>query len=359
MHVSLVIPVFNAAAYLSRCLASITAQTHAELECVLIDDGSTDGSLKMAEEFIAAYSGPVAFRLLRHDCNRGQSAARNTGIRATTGDYLYFVDSDDEIWPDAVAQFVACVGAGDVDFAVGEIDFAGGGVSRWPIRMAAGLHQGREAILGSYLRSDWHTLAGNRFVRRRFLVEHDLFFTEGLVHEDDLWTLMLACRAQTMGVVKGPTYLCRIRAGSTMTSNHARRFDNWLQILCKMEDYVSAEGLGARPDVLKFFAVRRAELVGRARQAGLDARAVYQRDVRAGRPFDWRTFRSMGIGWKIRYLHSLFPLVIGYTYLNQAMRGVSRLAKIRKRLGTPWRVMAENRARRMAKTVCLFLSETT
>lgn len=337
MKVSIIIPVFNAALYLQRCLDSIMAQSHAEVECLLIDDGSTDGSLALAEQIIAAYSGTVAFQLLHHDRNRGQSAARNTGIRAATGEYLYFVDSDDEIWPEAVSRFVACTHAGDVDFAVGEIDFEGGGFSRWSIRMEAGVHRGQEAILGSYLRSDWHTLAGNRFVRQQFLREHELYFAEGLVHEDDLWTLMLACRAQTMGVVKGPTYLCHIRAGSTMTSNPARRFNNWLQILRRMENYVVAEGWGARPDILTFFAVRRAELVQRAQQAGLDARAVYRQDVRAGRPFDIRTFRSMGVGWKIRYLHSLLPLTAGYAYLNSMMRVVSGLAQIRKRLGAPWR----------------------
>ena len=192
MKITVIIPVYNAGAYLERCLASVGAQTHAEIECLLVDDGSTDGSLALAERIVEAYAGAVEFRILRHDCNRGQSAARNTGIRAATGDYLYFLDSDDEMFPDTLARFVACAGAGDLDFAVGEFEIEGGAFPRWAVRMAAGAHRGRDAILGAYLRSDWQTLVGNRFVRRRFLVDRELYFAEGLVHEDDLWTLMVA-----------------------------------------------------------------------------------------------------------------------------------------------------------------------
>lgn len=330
MKVTVIVPVYNAGPYLERCLASVAAQTHLDVQCVLVDDGSTDDSAATAERFLAAYGGPVDFRLLRHECNRGQSAARNTGIRAATGDYLYFLDSDDEIFPDTLVRFAACVGRGDVDFAVGEFEIEGGAFPRWAVRLAAGVHRGRDVILGSYLRSDWQTLVGNRFVRRRFLVDHDLYFAEGLVHEDDLWTLMLACRAESMGVVKGPTYLYRVHGDSTMTANPVRRFGAWLQILGKMEDFLGREGLGSRPDVLRFFAVRRAELVERARQAGLNAYAVYRNDVRARRPFRWSTFRGMGGGWKIRYLHSLLPVPAGYVYLAVAMWAIPWLSAARR-----------------------------
>lgn len=330
VQVTVIVPVYNAGPYLERCLASVAAQTHPDVQCVLVDDGSTDDSVASAERFLAAYGGPVDFRLLRHESNRGQSAARNTGIRAATGDYLYFLDSDDEMFPDTLARFVACAGAGDLDFAVGEFEIEGGAFPRWAVRMAAGAHRGRDAILGAYLRSDWQTLVGNRFVRRRFLVDRELYFAEGLVHEDDLWTLMVACRAETMGVVKGPTYLYRVHGHSTMTANPVRRFGAWLQILGMMEAFLGREGLGSRPDVLRFLAVRRAELVDRARQAGLNAYAVYRKDVRAGRPFRWSTFRGMGGGWKIRYLHSLLPVPVGYVYLKMAMRAVPWLGAARR-----------------------------
>lgn len=331
MKISVIIPVYDVGPYVERCLASVAAQTHLDVQCLLVDDGSTDDSVASAERFLAAYGGAVEFRILRHEINRGQSAARNTGIRAATGDYLYFLDSDDEIFPDTLARFVACAGAGDLDFAVGEFEIEGGAFPRWAVRMDAGVHRGRDAILGAYLRSDWQTLVGNRFVRRRFLVDHDLYFAEGRVHEDDLWTLMLACRAETMGVVKGPTYLYRVRGNSTMTANPMRRFEDWLHILRRMEAYLDGEGLGTRLDALRYLAVRRAELVGRARQTGLNAYAVYRREVRAGRSFDRHVFRSMGIGWKIRYLHYLFPEPVGYLVLQGAMQVVPWLAQLRLR----------------------------
>lgn len=311
-------------------MASVAAQRHPDVECILVDDGSTDDSAALAQQWIAAQAGPVRFQLLCHERNRGQSAARNTGIRAATGDYVYFLDSDDEIFPDTLARFVECAEANEMDFAVGEYEIEGGTFPRWAIRIDPGVHRGREAILGSYLRSDWQTLVGNRFVRRKFIEDHQLYFAEGLVHEDELWNLMLACKAQSMGVVKGPTYLYRIHENSTMTANPGRRFEAWLEILRRMENFVAAEGLAAQPRVLEYFAIRRTELVERAQRAGLDAYAVYRREVRASRPFDRRVFWTLRAGWKLRYVHALLPPSLGYAYLRYALRTVPRLARLRR-----------------------------
>jgi glycosyltransferase involved in cell wall biosynthesis len=329
MKASIVIPVYNAALYLDRCLASVMAQTHPDLECILVDDGSTDGSPELAAKKIAAYAGSAQFKVIRHECNRGQSAARNTGIRAATGDYVYFMDSDDEIWPDTVARFVAGVREGEADFAVGEFQIEGAGPAMLSLRLEAGMVRGRDAILTSFLRGDWHTLAGNRFVRRQWIADHHLYFAEGLVHEDELWTLMLACKAQAMGVVKGPTYLYRIHGNSTMTANPARRFDAWLQILRMMEEFIMAEGLGGDVRLLKFLAIHRSELAERASRAGRDAFEVYRLEIRRGRHFDLRVFLAMGLGWKIRYGHYLLPCPAGYVYLWCAMRALPVLAQIK------------------------------
>lgn len=98
--VSVVIPVYNTAKYLPRCLDSIIHQTYHNLEIIIIDDGSTDDSYIIAKEY--ATKDP-RIKLI-HQKNSGLSGARNTGIAKATGKYISFVDSDDEITSDFIEK---------------------------------------------------------------------------------------------------------------------------------------------------------------------------------------------------------------------------------------------------------------
>lgn len=98
MKLSIVIPVFNVAPYIADCLRSVMRQTYTgSMECLIVDDCGTDDSIAIAKQMIADYKGPIRFQILHHEWNRGLSAARNTGTEAATGEYLYYLDSDDEI----------------------------------------------------------------------------------------------------------------------------------------------------------------------------------------------------------------------------------------------------------------------
>jgi GT2 family glycosyltransferase len=97
-RVSVVIPNYNYAKTLALCLESVFAQTLAPYEVIVADDASTDGSVRIAERFPC--------RVLRAERNGGVSAARNAGVRASTGEVLFFVDSDEALAPDAVEQAV-------------------------------------------------------------------------------------------------------------------------------------------------------------------------------------------------------------------------------------------------------------
>ena len=93
MKFSIIIPVYNSSNYITRCLESIQKQTFANFECIIIDDGSTDNSLSICNE----YNKSDPRFIIIHQENKGVSAARNTGLNAATGDYIVFVDSDDFI----------------------------------------------------------------------------------------------------------------------------------------------------------------------------------------------------------------------------------------------------------------------
>ncbi len=115
--VSVIVPVYNAAAYLASTVASICAQSYRKLEILLIDDGSTDGSPQICREWAAEDS---RIRVLNHD-NCGASMTRNRGIEEATGDYIMFVDSDDLVVPTCVEQLLQAAFASDADLVVGDV----------------------------------------------------------------------------------------------------------------------------------------------------------------------------------------------------------------------------------------------
>lgn len=104
MTASIVVPVYNANKTLDRCLAAIAAQTHADLEVLLVDDGSTDDSGMICDRWAAI---DPRFRVI-HQENRGPGAARNAGLAEATGDYLFFFDSDDTMEKSLVEKTLRC-----------------------------------------------------------------------------------------------------------------------------------------------------------------------------------------------------------------------------------------------------------
>lgn len=96
--ISVIIPVYNVAAYLPECLDTALSQSYSNLQVILIDDGSTDSSGAICDEYAANDSRIVVI----HQKNGGAAAAKNAGLRVATGKYLSFVDSDDYLEPDAI-----------------------------------------------------------------------------------------------------------------------------------------------------------------------------------------------------------------------------------------------------------------
>lgn len=101
--VSIIVPAYNYAAFLGETLDSVLAQTYAEWECVVVDDGSTDATSQVAERYCGR---DRRFRLIRQN-NRGLAAARNTALRATSGKYVQLLDADDCLMPDKLDAQVA------------------------------------------------------------------------------------------------------------------------------------------------------------------------------------------------------------------------------------------------------------
>ena len=121
--VSIIIPIYNVETYIEECLQSVMRQTYkGMIECILVDDCGTDNSMKIMEQLIEVYNGPIEFKVLHHEHNRGLSAARNTGMDAACGDYVYFLHSDDWISDDCIERLTHPLDLEQYDFVAGHYE---------------------------------------------------------------------------------------------------------------------------------------------------------------------------------------------------------------------------------------------
>ena len=223
--ISVIIPVYNVRDYITECLVSVAEQTYTNnVECLIVDDCGKDDSILLAQAFVDGYEGDIDFRILRHERNRGLSAARNTGIVNARGTYVLFVDSDDTIMPDCLFHLVNVAHR----YPTAEI-IAAGAKTNWkgfekqftmekPFPDFADNPQWiARTILMRGGKDGIPVTAWNRLVKKDFLLEHKLLFREGILHEDELWNFMLAQKVRHIAFCKHDTYFYRTRPQSIMT----------------------------------------------------------------------------------------------------------------------------------------------
>lgn len=214
--VSIIIPIYNVEPYILECLQSVANQTIADkLECILVDDCGTDNSVSVAEEFLKTYSGAIHFELLRHQKNGGLSAARNTGVRASHGEYLYFLDSDDTIIPRCMEILVEMAERNQADVVIGSYITDDNRMRQFENIDYPECVSDRGRVKRMMLDYDVIPVtAANRLIRRDLLVKNDLFFKEGIIHEDNYWTFFLAKHVERMAICKEKVYYYRSTPGS-------------------------------------------------------------------------------------------------------------------------------------------------
>ncbi|WP_432929827.1 glycosyltransferase [Microbispora sp. CA-135349] len=220
-RLSVIIPIYDVEPYLAGCLASVAAQTWEDIEVVMVDDGSPDGSAGIAGGF-AARDG--RFRLV-HQANTGLGAARNTGVRHATGDYLMFLDSDDLLPAHALEYLLASLERTGSDLATGNVLRLDGRGAR-----QSAMHRAvfAAAAAGTHI-TRTHTLLRDRLVtnklwRRSFWDAHGFAFPEGVLYEDIAVALRAHFLARAVDVLPAPVYLWRRREGGgrSITQDKAR-----------------------------------------------------------------------------------------------------------------------------------------
>jgi glycosyltransferase involved in cell wall biosynthesis len=187
--VSIIIPVYQVEIYILRCLESIVEleSKGTMIECLLVDDNSPDKSMDIAYRFIDDYKGNIKFRCFHHEKNRGPSAARNTGIMAATGDFIYFMDSDDQIVPEAIVLMIKYIKKyPEVDLIEANHHFVkDGGI--YPGINRVELIKGQREIFGKSYMGKICMCSTNKLLRRQLIINESLFFVEGIYYEDLEW----------------------------------------------------------------------------------------------------------------------------------------------------------------------------
>ena len=203
--------------YLAICLKSITDQTMTDgVECILVDDCGSDRSLFIAKDFIEHYQGNVLFRIVEREKNGGLSAARNSGIDVASGEYVYFLDSDDEITPNCLEIMWSLVEKyGKVNLVQGaffEDEKYANSISNIKFPEFCTCQADIKTFLLQYLGDI--VGAQSRLIKLSFLKEHHLYFEEGIIHEDNLWTFFLSKYVRTMAYCDVCTYYHRYNPNS-------------------------------------------------------------------------------------------------------------------------------------------------
>jgi len=238
MHhkVSIVIPVYNVECYIGNCLQSVLNQTFKDFEIIIVDDRGNDNSMAVAKDILSSQASSVDYQIIQHKCNRGLSAARNSGLAASSSEYVYFLDSDDTITPLCLELLVNKADKSKSDMVIGNISVIGDdtNIPRLNTRNADddGIIEGKDLILESYIHQDFYVMAWNKLLRTSFLKGNDISFVEGLVHEDNPWTLLVTCTAQKIAFVEKDTYNYLVRENSLQTcKNFDVHFNAYLQII--------------------------------------------------------------------------------------------------------------------------------
>ncbi len=245
--VSVIVPIYNVVQYVGECIESILNQTFQDIEIILVNDGSTDGSDKIAKDF-ARQNDKI---ILISQKNAGLSAARNKGLQAAGGKYVYFIDSDDFLAPAALERLWEVSEREQLDI----------------LYFAAHMHyeskQMQRQYANSYLRKgsypktvsgknlltelirnqDYIASACLQFIRREYLEDRGICFCEGIIHEDNLFTFETMVKAGRTRCISDLLYYRRMRSDSIMTAKKtAANLEGYFKAMLGQVQIAAQEG---------------------------------------------------------------------------------------------------------------------
>ena len=225
--ISVIIPVYNVCNYLNDALDSVLRQTYKNIEIIIIDDGSTDGSAEICEKYAKTDNRIV----LIHQKNKGLSAARNVGIDMTHGELLAFIDSDDIVHPDYLKKMYIAMGEEDADIIICKVSkykrmqvVLGYNIGKQYPSIEQGCYE-RTAALRALSDGRINYAVWNKLYKRRLW--NSIRFPEGRVFEDIDTIYKIFDLCQRVTVIDDSLYYNRLRLGSITNSVSQKSINDW------------------------------------------------------------------------------------------------------------------------------------
>ena len=214
--ITIIVPIYNVELYIQRCLKSVIAQEvdNLRMECILVDDSSPDNSMKIARQVLDDYHGNITFKVLHHERNRGLSSARNTGIMAAHGDYIFFLDSDDWLTPKSLSKMFAVLSDyPDCLLIIGQYV---NNSCTYPAYKKTGLLTDTQEIKQMFLEEKIPVYAWSKLIKRQLIVDCSVFFVEGIIYEDVWWSYRLFNVVDSVFLLPEEVYVYETNPSSIM-----------------------------------------------------------------------------------------------------------------------------------------------
>lgn len=254
--VSIIVPIYNAEKYLDSCIQSVLRQTYTNWELILIDDGSTDKSGRIAEKYGFADERITVF----HQKNLGVSLARNQGIDEATGNYVVFLDADDELIEDCLAKTVNIAEETNADVA------AGRSCENQELFQDRIIWTGAEALENSLKDHLFTYSACAKLIRREFIGK-TRFTPDIRINEDSYFVFQLLCKQNVFVLTNDVIYFYRANSESSSRTVFSEKYFDILKVsdlkykkieeqFPQMHDLAKNMLLKARMNVLRILAVR-------------------------------------------------------------------------------------------------------
>ncbi len=248
--ISVIIPVYNVEEYLHECVDSVINQTYKNLQIILVDDGSTDSSGKICDE----YAENDKRITVVHQKNAGPSKTRNTGLSQANGKYIYFLDSDDYIENNALELLIDTAESNDADLVFFDAhSFSDDGQKIKQGYVVKGIYEaksGYEILAELHNNRDYHCSVVLLFINRRMLNNHNIRFLESAYcSEDMLFTYKVFCSSSKTVQCKNTLYHRRYRVNSIVTSQKSERhFRSCRDVYEQIRDF--SESIGKTGDYM-------------------------------------------------------------------------------------------------------------
>lgn len=233
MKISVIIPVYNVELYLCQCIDSILNQTYKDIEIILVDDGSTDNSPNLCDEYVKRDNRIVAY----HKKNGGLSDARNYGLVRANGDYIVFLDSDD-FWmsQDDLAALVKILERENLDFLgfnTKHYYTNSKSFEEWPKYNIDIKETSKEVILTKLTNNgNFPVSACMKVIKRKFLLDNNLYFIKGIYCEDIPWFLKMLEKAENFKFVDLYVYAYRKGVVTSITGKfNSKRYNDLFTIM--------------------------------------------------------------------------------------------------------------------------------